>query len=225
MNFTAAPLLTLLGFTVAIAIAAEPQPDAKVKPSPSSLAPIKSTAKTSTPNKATPKSIARTGPGKIFPVRIDHPSGRKLHLNGWGLCEWGVFSWDLYHCALHVERKSKSARTLLSRDQAYSIHLHFERDLSRSQMRKAYRTSVEVNTGKSLSRYKKRLDRLLTAMEAVTENDNLRFVYIPDSGMVVTLNEKRLVTIEGSDWARMFLRLYVGSKPPTANLRNGMLGN
>jgi hypothetical protein len=201
MNFTAAPLLTLLGFTVAIAIAAEPQPDAKVKPSPSSLAPIKSTAKTSTPNKATPKSIARTGPGKIFPVRIDHPSGRKLHLNGWGLCEWGVFSWDLY------------------------LHLHFERDLSRSQMRKAYRTSVEVNTGKSLSRYKKRLDRLLTAMEAVTENDNLRFVYIPDSGMVVTLNEKRLVTIEGSDWARMFLRLYVGSKPPTANLRNGMLGN
>jgi hypothetical protein len=220
MKRTAAPLLMLIGFTVAIAIAGESKPDAKAKPSPSA----DPSAAVPAAKKTTPKPIARTGPDKLFPVRIDHPSGRKLHINGWGLCEWGILSWDLYHCALHVEKKSKSARTLLSRDQAYSIHLHLERDLSRDQMRKAFRTSVEVNTASTLPRYKKRLDRLLASMQAVDENDNLRFVYVPDVGMKVTLNKRPLVTIEGSDWGRMFLRLYVGSKPPTADLRKGMLG-
>ena len=176
-------------------------------------------------SKATPKAkpIPRTGPKKLFPVRVE-TGGRTLHLNGWGLCEWGVFGWDLYYAALYCEQKSKSGSKLCSLDQGYKIRLHFLRKLTRDQMRKAYRTSVEVNTGKDLPRYKKRLDQLLGMMRTVRKGDDLSFLYLPGKGMSVSFNGNLAGTIQGADWARAFLNLYVGSKPPTQALRRGLLG-
>jgi len=176
------------------------------------------------PESEKPAPIARTGPKKLFPVRIDTDCGRKLQLNGWGLCEWGIFSWDLYYASLHCERTSKSASKLTGSDQAYEIRLHFLRDLTRDQMRKAYRAGIEANAGKKLPDYKKRLDRLLGMMRAVEEGDDLVFRYLPGEGMTVSFDGKRAGKIEGADWAKLFLEVYVGPKAPTDDLRRGLLG-
>jgi len=219
-----APLIVLLGFVIAIAVADENQSKPTSTPNSSMAEPSSVVSARGAQSASKPAPIARTGPKKRFPVRIDH-GDRKLHINGWGLCEWGIFGVDLYYCALHVESKSKSASTLLSKDQGYNIHLSFCRDLTRKQMRKAYRTSIEVNTGKDIKKYRERLDKLLAVMPAVDEGDNLHFCYLPETGMTVSLNGKSLVTIPGADWGKLFLRLYVGPKPPTKDLRKGLLGS
>jgi hypothetical protein len=169
------------------------------------------------------KPIPRTGPKKLFPVRVE-AGGRTLHLNGWGLCEWGVFNWDLYYAALHCEQTSRSGSKLVKLDRGYQIHLHFLRELTRDQMRKAFRASAEANAGKKLPRYSKRLNQLLAWMRTVEKGDDLRFVYLPGRGTTVSFNGKLAGTIPGADWARFFLDLYVGSKPPTQALRKGLLG-
>ena len=218
----AAPIAVLLVFAIAIVFADEKKP---AKPETvSAAAPVSDSAVKSGTKTPKPAPIARTGPSKRFPVRIDHGS-RQMHINGWGLCEWGIFGVDLYYAALHVESKSKSASELLKRDQAYNIHLHFVRDLTRKQMKKAYRTSIEVNAGKDLKKYRARLNTLLSAITAVEEGDDLHFRYVPNEGMTVTLNDKALCTIPGADWGQLFLRLYIGSKPPTKDLRKGLLGS
>ena len=171
---------------------------------------------------AKPKPIPRTGPKKLFPVRVE-TGGRTLHINGWGLCEWGILNWDLYYAALHCERTSKSGSKLTGLDQGYQVHLHFLRDLTQDQMRKAYRASMKANAGKELSQYQKRLDRLLSMMRAVKKGDDLRFLYLPGEGMTVSFNGKAAGTIPGADWGKKFLELYVGSKPPTWDLRKGLL--
>lgn len=221
MKTVAAAILVTLGFAIAIAVAGEPKPEPREATVTAKVAAKTPAQSASASKKAAP--IARTGPKKLFPVRIDDGS-RKLHINGWGLCEWGIFGVDLYHCALHVESTSRDAKTLLKRDQAYNIHLHFERDLTRDQMKKAYRTSIEANTGKQIGKYRARLNQLLAVMPAVEERDNLHFRYVPNKGMTMSLNGKALRTIPGSDWGTMFLRLYVGPKPPTKDLRKGLLG-
>lgn len=172
---------------------------------------------------ATAKPIARTGPKKLFPVRVE-AGGRTLRLNGWGLCEWGVFNWDLYYAALHCEQTSRSGSRLTKLDQGYQIQLHFLRELTRDQMRKAFRASAEANAGKKLPIYRKSLNKLLTLMRTVEKGHDLRFLYLPGKGTSVSFNGKLAGTIPGADWARFFLGLYVGGKPPTQDLRKGLLG-
>jgi len=195
------------------------------------LAPVLADSKPESPKAEAPKPkppeakkpIERTGPKKLFPVRIED-GDRTLHLNGWGLCEWGIFNWDLYYAALHCEHKSKSAKALLANDQAYDIRLHFLRDLTRDQMRKAYRAGVEVNAGDDLPKFRKRLDQLLRLMRAVDEGDDLYFRYRPGKGLSVAFGDTVAGTIEGADWARLFLAIYVGENAPTDDLRRGLLG-
>jgi len=170
------------------------------------------------------KPIARTGPKDLFPVRVDLPGAKKLHLNGWALCKWGLFNWDLYYIALHVEQTSKVGKTLLAKDQAYQVHLHFVRDLTQAQMRKAYTAGIETNAGDDLPKFKKRLKKLLSLLRAVEEGDDLRFLYLPGEGMTVSFGGKPAGTIEGADWARLFLDMYVGKNSPTEGLRKGLLG-
>ena len=225
MKTLVAPILVLLGFVIAIAVADENESKPTSAPVSAEAESVDAkSSSTASARASKPAPIARTGPKKRFPVRIDHGE-RKLHINGWGLCEWGIFGVDLYYCALHVESKSKSASVLLKQDQAYNIHLDFARDLTRKQMQKAYRTSIEVNTGKDIKKYRDRLAKLLAVMPAVEEGDDLHFRYLPEAGMTVLLNGKSLVTIPGADWGNLFLRLYVGSKPPTKDLRKGLLGS
>ena len=128
------------------------------------------------------------------------------------------------YASLHVESKSKSAATLLAADQPYQVRLHFLRDLTQAQMRKAYKAGIEVNAGDDLPKFKKRLKKLIAMMRAVDEGCDLRFLYVPGRGTTVSFDGKPAGTIEGADWARLFLAVYVGEHAPTDDLRKGLLG-
>jgi hypothetical protein len=50
------------------------------------------------------------------------------------------------------------------------------------------------------------------------------YVYAPGAGTVVNRDGKDVATIEGKEFAEVLFSLWLGPKPPSEELRSGMLG-
>lgn len=151
-------------------------------------------------------------------------SGRKLVLNGKGLCEWGLFGIDLYWAGLYLEEPTSSPREIVRSRQAKVLELRFARALSREQLIEAWTAAFTVNAGDGLAMYRERLDRLNAAMLDVEAGDSMRFTFLPQRGLQLRIGKRDRELIEGEDFSRMFFTLYLGSRPPDEDLRRGLLG-
>jgi hypothetical protein len=54
--------------------------------------------------------------------------------------------------------------------------------------------------------------------------DEAFMTYVPGTGTTLEINGKALGTIEGRDFARALMAVWLGDKPPDTNLRKGVLG-
>lgn len=167
-----------------------------------------------------PKSITVTWSA----TQESEPNVFTLLCNGTGLCEWGLFRIDLYEAALYLENVSRSARGVIESDQVKQVRLHFVRGLTKKQMQRAYNASFRANAKDELNRYQPRIDRFVRMIPAVKKGDCLTFTYFPGRGLEVRRGKTVLVSIPGNDFGRLFLSLYVGSIPPTQDLKKGLLG-
>ncbi|HPF14363.1 MAG TPA: chalcone isomerase family protein [Planctomycetota bacterium] len=176
-----------------------------------------------------PQDPAATGPliqlekaYADFPVDVP-TAGKQLKLNGSALCEWGVLGFDLYRGALYAERPSKDANALMTVDQTLMVYLYFVRSLSSSQLQDAFRASAHYQVGKE-SPLESQLQTLLGWMRDVKKGDALAFVASPQGALKGFYNGQPLGTIESPDFTKLFVKLYLGNKPPTEALKKGMLG-
>lgn len=148
----------------------------------------------------------------------------ELARNGVGLCEWGVFSIDLYRAALYLERTTSDAREVIESQQVKRVELIFERGLSQSQMRKAYRAAYEANSGAKASEIEARVQDFCSLLRAVEAGERLAITVLPGEGTRLEIGGEVLGTIRGEDFARATMALYVGVHPPSAELKRGLLG-
>jgi hypothetical protein len=151
--------------------------------------------------------------------------GLELVLQGCGLCEWGIFGIDLYHGALYVERALQTAAEGLAADQAMLIHLDFVRSLSAAQLRAAFQAAAEANGVAGVTKAQPGLVMLCEAMADVASGDGYSFLLRPGVGTTVLRNGRSVARIPGEDFRRFFVLLYLGDRPPTAALRDAMLGD
>ena len=68
------------------------------------------------------------------------------------------------------------------------------------------------------------IDRLLGALEAVKEGDQMVFTYLPVKGTTLAINGKEKLTIAAPAFGPVLLSVWLGSKPPNPDLKKGMLG-
>ncbi|MEM7261330.1 MAG: chalcone isomerase family protein [Planctomycetota bacterium] len=173
---------------------------------------------------ATTLTRAAEPPSGMFAREIEVAEIRLIR-NGAGLCEWGIFSWDVYWAALYLERPTTRFADIVDSKKTKRIHLNFSRKLSREQMVDAYRAAFEANAGKKRqAELKASIDQLLGMLTAVKAKDSLRLTYVPDVGTSLKLNGKQLGLIEGAEFGSLVFELYVGKKPPTKALKKGLLG-
>ncbi|MGE3965518.1 MAG: chalcone isomerase family protein [Planctomycetota bacterium] len=165
---------------------------------------------------------ARAADEEFPPTRVI--ADKVLLRNGVGLCEWGMFAIDLYRAALYLERVSSDAAEVLASEQVKRIELVFSRDLSRSQMQRAYRAAFAANAGDGLSALADRIDRLCEWLSSVRAGDRVTFTCVPGSGVQVEIRGERLGTLTGDDFARATVALYIGAHPPDPQLKRGLLG-
>jgi len=147
----------------------------------------------------------------------------KLVLNGIGLrTEYMV---KVYVAGLYLEQKSSDPSAIIKADAPKRIVMQMVHSASKSQMTDAFDKSFNDNTPDAMKTMKPDIDRLLGALEPVKAGDQMVFTYVPGTGTTLAINGKDKLTIADPAFGPVLLSVWLGPKPPTANLKKGMLGH
>ena len=65
---------------------------------------------------------------------------------------------------------------------------------------------------------------MLALLSDVKKGDTLTFTYLPGKGTTLQIGDKELGVFEGKGFADAVFSIWLGPKPPTADLKKGMLG-
>ncbi len=149
--------------------------------------------------------------------------GKTLVLNGLGLRT--KFMVKVYVVGLYLEQKSSDPDAILKTDARRSIVMHFVHGASQSQMANAFDDSFRDNSPEAAKTLKADIDKLLAALEPVKDGDQMIFTYVPGTGITFALNGKEKLTIAGPAFAPVLFSVWLGPKPPNADLKKGILGH
>lgn len=147
---------------------------------------------------------------------------RSLVLNGLGLRK--KFVVKVYVAGLYLEQKSKDANAIIKAEAPKRIVMQFLHGASKNQMADAFDESFNNNAPEARKALKADIDRLLGALEAVKEGDQMVFTCVPGNGTTLFINGKEKVTIAAPAFGPMLLSVWLGPKPPNEDLKKGMLG-
>ena len=167
-----------------------------------------------------PAALAGELSGATLPDTLK--TGEKtLKLNGLGLRKKAMFK--VYVGGLYLESPSKDAGAILASDQAKAIRLHFLRDLTKAQLVEAFQEGFEANV-KDRAPQKAAFDRMRALVPDVKEGSTLTFAYVPGKGTTLSVGSKELGVFEGKGFADAIFALWLGPKPPSDDLKKGLLG-
>ncbi|MDR3749624.1 MAG: chalcone isomerase family protein [Acidobacteriota bacterium] len=146
----------------------------------------------------------------------------KLVLNGLGVRT--KYMVKVYVAGLYLEQKSSDPSAIIKADAPKRIVMKFVHGASKSQMVDAFNESFNNNSPELVKTMKPDIDRLLGALEAVKVGDEMVFTYVPGTGTTYTINGQEKVTIAGPAFGPVLFSVWLGPKPPNADLKKGMLG-
>ena len=144
--------------------------------------------------------------------------GQTLQLNGVGLRE--KYYIDIYVGALYLPSKTKSGSEAISKDVAKRITMHFiYKQVTKDQLVETFsegfaKTAPPAGTP----------DQLYGMLSDVKSGDEILLDYAPGTGTTVTVRGKSRGTIPGKDFMTALWTVFLGTSPPTAALKAGMLG-
>ncbi len=152
-------------------------------------------------------------------------AGKPLILNGMGLREATFLKIDVYVAGLYLPRVSSDPAAILASDGAKQLVLRFVRDVDRDDIVEAWTNGFAGNASVPIAALRPQIARLNAWMPKFADGDTLVFRYAPGDGVTVEINGVRKGVIQGADFARSLFAIWLGPKPPTSDLKRGLLGN
>jgi hypothetical protein len=172
---------------------------------------------------STTTALAKDCRGINFP---DHAvvEGTDLRLNGIGLHKATFFRVDVYVGALYVAATSRDPNTLINSDRPQELILHFLRSVNVKVVRDQWtKDFVHVVPDRPAS-LMQRVATLNTWLSDLKSDQRLTFVRQPGEGIKVVVGGVLKGTVPGDDFSRVFMSIWLGAAPPSAELRAGLLG-
>ena len=146
---------------------------------------------------------------------------KTLKLNGLGLRKKAIIK--VYVGGLYLESSSKDANAILASDQSKAITLFLLRDLTKTQLVEAFQESFEENAADKTGQ-KAAFGKMLALIPDMKEGETLTFTYLPEKGTTLQVGNKALGTFESKGFADAVFSIWLGPKPPSEDLKKGMLG-
>lgn len=147
-------------------------------------------------------------------------AGQKLVLNGAGLRKKAIFK--VYVGALYLPSKTSNAEAAIAAGTA-KVTMRFMRDVDAEKLRGAWTEGFATNNAPGdMPKLKARIDRFNALFTDVKEGELVEIDLM--NGVSVTIGGKARGSIEGDDFAKAVLRIWLGPKPPSDELKAGMLG-
>jgi Chalcone isomerase-like len=148
--------------------------------------------------------------------------GKTLVLNGMGIRTKAIFK--IYVGGLYLEQKSSDANAIIKADAPKQIVMKFVHVASKSQMTDAFNEGFSDNAPEATKTMKAQINQLVGGLDAVKIGDTMVFTYIPGTGSSMAINGQNKVTIADPAFGPVLFSVWLGPKPPNADLKKGMLG-
>ena len=91
-------------------------------------------------------------------------------------------------------------------------------------MTDAFTESFEDNAPDAVKTMKAEIDQFLGALESMNDGDQMVLTYLPITGTTLAINGKEKATIAAPAFAPVLFSVWLGPKPPNADLKKGLLG-
>ena len=155
----------------------------------------------------------------------DHATvaGKTLQLNGMGIRKklWIA----VYVGGLYLEHPTHDAAQIIQANEVKQVRMHFTTGLAtKGKMDDGWDEGFEENSPDSVNRLKPRIETFKGYFGDMNDGDLVEITSVPDQGTTVSINGKLKGTIEGQDFSQALMRVWFGPHPPTAPLKQGMLG-
>ena len=150
--------------------------------------------------------------------------GATLALNGLGLRQATALKVNVYVAALYVAKPANDPETILAASTPKRLVLHFVRGVGRSDLTKAWDEGFEANAKAQLPALKERVEKFKSLMTDMKAGQQMSFTHKPGKGVAVDIGGAPKGMIEGDDFARALLSIWLGAHPPNAGLKAGLLG-
>src|SRR5262249_30981183 len=150
--------------------------------------------------------------------------GQALALNGLGLRRATMLGLNVYVAGLYVPKPSADPAALLGAPAPWQLVLHFVRSVGRSDLNKGWDEGFTANAREQLPALKGRIEKFESLMTDVKSGERLVFSHRPGAGLQVAVGGAAPGTIDGDDFARAHLSIWLGPQPPNASLKAGLLG-
>ena len=148
--------------------------------------------------------------------------GATVTLNGLGLRLATMLKVKVYVMALYLESPSQDAAAVIASQDAARIELHMLRDVDAKDMRKAWEEGFEKNYQGDAD-LGAELDALKAATGDLKEGEILAFDFSGDT-VTVSSNGTPAGTIEGAEFRRAMMSVWLGKNPPNKEVKAGALG-
>ena len=168
---------------------------------------------------------AREVAGVTLPETLTlHNDDTPLVLNGAGIRR--KFFFRIYVGALYLPRRVETAEAVLAQPGPKRVRMHFLYDeVPRAKLVKGWEEGFEANQdAASLAKLHPRLERFNALFPDVKRGDVIDLDYLPGRGTEVWINHSLAGSIEGGDFYRALLMVWLGAQPADADLREAMLG-
>ena len=167
---------------------------------------------------------AREVAGIEFPESAS-VSGTNLVLNGAGLRT--KFFIKVYAGALYLKSKASDAEKVLADTNPKRIVMHFIYDeVSKKKLTDGWNDGFENNQDeKQFKLLKSRLDTFNSYFTDLHKGDRVVLDYLPGKGTQITIKNENKGLIEGGDFHRALLKVWLGDEPADWGLRDAMLGD
>jgi hypothetical protein len=153
------------------------------------------------------------------------PLGDNLELNGFALRE--VKSYKLYLASLYLAEKSTDSKVFLEQNKPIALRIHIISSLvQKSRWENTIIQGFLNSTGGNITGLESRIERVKILVKSeYKDDDTFMFAYSPQKKTTfIYLNDTQIETIEGEDFKKAFFGIYLGEKPWSQNLKDGMLG-
>ena len=151
--------------------------------------------------------------------------GTTLQLNGMGLREklWI----DVYVGSLYLKTPSHDPAEVIAQPGPFCVQMDFlYKEVSAEKLVTAWQEGFEKNQSPdTLAKLDTRIKQFNALFsESALKGDRIRIEYTPSQGTRVSKNGTLLGTVEGEDFKRALLAIWLGDAPADKGLKQGMLG-
>jgi len=150
----------------------------------------------------------------------------KLVLNGTGLRT--KFFFKVYVAGLYLDVKVQTGAAVLANSGAKRMLFHLLRNVSGKQMLEAINEIIPANHSddemKVLSSRLNTFSKIFESVAEVRKGETVMFDYEPGSGTRVIVGGIDKGIIDGVDFNRALLKVWVGDKPAQDDLKKSLLG-